>query len=441
MATIAKVTNGASSTSSLNYALGKNKDMHEDTEKWLKENDLQKQPEFENYRAVAMGGTNGIMPEYAKDQFRTVQQMYGQSQRKNQVLRITQSFAPNELSALKTQDWQRANNLGCELAQKLYPDYQSAVYTHIDGKKHVVHNHIIVNKVNIRTGKKLSEAPKQTVARLRDYNDKIAKRENWKVLEPVRERKTDTEIDLSKKHEYSYMKDLRNRIDKVLLDGSTNDFKSFTENLNKKGVIVKERGKNLSYSFLDTNNKQRRARGTRLGTDYEKETIKHELERRAEEPESKQQRRTVELSRETEHREPLSTGIDNEVEQREQISTRINKKTGQSSEFGKRVKSSISQFTSRLQKFAEAIPNFTKQITQRLEDNKLYKDVASRFKKDMAHKQSERKKDIKQDLAVRKYNHQQEIEYERQREIENERQRIYELEHPVYEERTRGRSR
>jgi len=239
MATIAKVTNGASSTSSLNYALGKNKDMHEDTEKWLKENDLQKQPEFENYRAVAMGGTNGIMPEYAKDQFRTVQQMYGQSQRKNQVLRITQSFAPNELSALKPQDWQRANNLGCELAQKLYPDYQSAVYTHIDGKKHVVHNHIIVNKVNIRTGKKLSEAPKQTVARLRDYNDKIAKRENWKVLEPVRERKTDTEIDLSKKHEYSYMKDLRNRIDKVLLDGSTNDFKSFTENLNKKGELLR----------------------------------------------------------------------------------------------------------------------------------------------------------------------------------------------------------
>lgn len=131
------------------------------------------------------------------------------------------------------------------------------------------------------TGKKLSEYPKQTVARLRDFNDQLAKREQWHVLEPKRERLSDTEIDLNKKHEYSYMNDLRKRIDITMSDTSTSDFKSFSERLSKKGVIVSECGKNLSYDFLDVNNKQRRARGVRLGTDYKKEIIKNELENRA----------------------------------------------------------------------------------------------------------------------------------------------------------------
>ncbi|MEQ6219767.1 relaxase/mobilization nuclease domain-containing protein [Levilactobacillus brevis] len=61
--------------------------------------------------------------------------------------RITQSFADNELSALNPSDWQKANDLGCALAEKLYPAYQSAVYTHIDGEHHILHNHIIVSKV------------------------------------------------------------------------------------------------------------------------------------------------------------------------------------------------------------------------------------------------------------------------------------------------------
>ncbi|MEQ6219665.1 relaxase/mobilization nuclease domain-containing protein [Levilactobacillus brevis] len=42
----------------------------------------------------------------------------------------------------------------CALAEKLYPAYQSAVYTHIDGEHHILHNHIIVSKVNLETGKK-----------------------------------------------------------------------------------------------------------------------------------------------------------------------------------------------------------------------------------------------------------------------------------------------
>ncbi|MEQ6219691.1 hypothetical protein ABMB44_13600 [Levilactobacillus brevis] len=44
----------------------------------------------------------------AKEQFKAVQQAFNQTQRQNQVRRITQSFADNELSALNPSDWQKS---------------------------------------------------------------------------------------------------------------------------------------------------------------------------------------------------------------------------------------------------------------------------------------------------------------------------------------------
>lgn len=280
MVTIAKVSDGASASSALNYALGKGKAMHNDTERWLEEQQLVRPDELKDCRAVAVGGTNGIDPVIAKEQFKAVRQAFGQDKRCNQVLRIIQSFALNELDPTNPSDWQRANDLGCELAEKLYPQYQCAVYTQIDGKNHVIHNHINVNKVNLETGKKLDERKGTAVERARKVNDEIARNNGWKVIPPVREHKSKTEQDLTKKGQYSYMADLRGRIDSVMADTSVSDFKTFSERLEQSEVHVSVRGKNISYMFLDANNKQRRARGKRLGTDYDKEAITHELESR-----------------------------------------------------------------------------------------------------------------------------------------------------------------
>jgi hypothetical protein len=281
MATIAKITNGASASSALNYALGKGKAMHNDTERWLEDNRLERPPELANCRAVAVGGTDGVDPFIAKEQFKAVRQAFGQDKRCNQVLRIIQSFALSELDPTNPSDWQRANDLGCELAKKLYPQYQCAVYTQIDGKNHVIHNHINVNKVNLQTGKKLDERKGTVVERARTANDEIAKKQGWKVIPAVREHKSKTEQDLTKKGQYSYMADLRSRIDSVMTDTSVNDFKTFSERLEKSGVHVSIRGKNVSYMFLDVNSKQRRSRGKRLGADYDKEAIDNELESRS----------------------------------------------------------------------------------------------------------------------------------------------------------------
>ncbi|PKX58843.1 MULTISPECIES: relaxase/mobilization nuclease domain-containing protein [Lactobacillaceae] len=392
MATIAKVTNGASAASALDYALGKDKPLHEHTERWLEENRLERLDALKDCRAVAVGGTNGIDPVIAKEQFKAVQQAFNQTARRNQVLRITQSFALNELDPTNTRDWQRANDLGCELAEKLYPDYQTAVYTHLDGQNHILHNHIIINKVNLQTGKKLDERKGSAVERARNANDEISKEQGWKVIEPVREHQSRTEQDLTKKGQYSYMRDLRGRIDTTMQDTSICDFKTFSDILARSGVNVSVRGQNVSYAFLDANKKQRRARGKRLGTDYEKETILNELERRTRERTAQQldredQSRATELVRET-------TSTDTALEQRERQAQSRKPRIDQ-------LRNAVKPIADHLQHFTGAVREFAGKVEQRVIDSKLYKDVASRFKADLAKQEQARQNAIKQDLAKR----------------------------------------
>src|SRR5699024_4541845 len=55
-------------------------------------------------------------------------------------------FKPDEVTP------EKANQVGLELAKKLAPNHEVAVYTH-DDTNHV-HNHIVINSVNFETGKK-----------------------------------------------------------------------------------------------------------------------------------------------------------------------------------------------------------------------------------------------------------------------------------------------
>lgn len=419
MPTIAKISSGASASSALNYALGKNKGMHNDTERWLDDHDL-KQPEaLQNCRAVAVGGTNGVMPEIAPEQFKLTREAYNQTQQRNQVQRIVQSFSADELDPTTPGNWQRANDLGVELAEKLYPDYQTAVYTHIDGQNHVLHNHIIVNKVNLETGHKLRERPGEAVERARQINDRLAEREHWQVITPVREHQSKTEQDLTKKGQYSYMHDLRSRIDSVMADTSVSDFQTFSERLTKSKVYVSIRGHNVSYAFLDANHKQRRARGKRLGADYDKEAILSELERRNSEQEQQlnrdDQSRADSALRETER-------TDTALEQRERNTTKssqsldhLTRATGRTRQTAsdldanynrqnhrkRRIRDRVTSFANYVRGFTDGLHRFAEQAKQLIADKHLYQDVASRFKADMARKEQNRQAVIKQDLAKR----------------------------------------
>ncbi|MGL9862172.1 hypothetical protein IGJ67_003076 [Enterococcus sp. MSG4989] len=396
MATIAKITSGANASSALNYALGKDQPMHEQTERWLLENNLQRPPELADCRAVAIGGTNGIDPFIAKEQFEVIRKIHNQTQEKNQVARITQSFALDELNPKNTQDWQRANDLGVALAEQLYPKHQTAVYTHLDGQNHVLHNHIIVNKVNLETGKKLREVPGKTVEKARAINDQLAKQQDWRILPTPQERRSETEKDLVAKQEYSYMDDLRTRINEAMSDDSISSYKALKDVLEQRGVIIQERGQNLSYAFLDANNKQRRARGTRLGTDFEKETIFSELENRARQARP----RPVEPVK---RREPEATGLVQAVKRREPSLDRRESTTNDLEHQLEQRKPGIARLVDTIQRLRDQLPGLTQRVKKHLARAKeaIFDAFEKRFSSDMAQHKQEQRESLKQDLEQR----------------------------------------
>ena len=87
------------------------------------------------------------------------------------------------------------------------------------------------------------------------------------------------EIKMKAKGQMTWKDQIRNAIDTTMSDARIIDFKSFKDKLTEKAVNVYERGKELTYELTGTKYK---ARGSKLGDDYKKETIINELDRRYE---------------------------------------------------------------------------------------------------------------------------------------------------------------
>ncbi|EGO8335049.1 relaxase/mobilization nuclease domain-containing protein, partial [Enterococcus faecalis] len=64
------------------------------------------------------------------------------------------------------------------------------------------------------------------------------------------------------------------KIDSVMSDSSISSYQAFRERLEEKGVIIHDRGKNVTYELLEGN---KRVRGAKLGSSYEKNTLKQEF--------------------------------------------------------------------------------------------------------------------------------------------------------------------
>lgn len=86
-----------------------------------------------------------------------------------------QSFKPGEGTP------ELIHKIGVELAQKIAPSYQVAVYTHVD-KAHL-HNHIIINSVNIVTGYKFV-ANKESLRHIRQVSDDLCRKYGLSVIKP-----------------------------------------------------------------------------------------------------------------------------------------------------------------------------------------------------------------------------------------------------------------
>ncbi|WP_203634084.1 relaxase/mobilization nuclease domain-containing protein [Lacticaseibacillus suibinensis] len=278
MATI-KLSAAKSAGAAISYAEGKDK-LGEETKDWLRAHGVDETVVARlNDRAVAVGGEN-VDVEHVRGQMRATRELF----HKNtgvQAHRVIQSFAVADLNAADPADWERANALGVELGRLIAPGHEVAVYTHIDGEGHKLHNHIIINAPDLETGEKYHQH--NDFARITKLNDRLAQEHGLSVIEePIQhERRTITERHIDAGG-YVWKDDLRSRIDAAMSDPRTSDFEALSAVLRKKGVDMRVRGKNVSYAFIAPNEKLYAARGTKLGESYEKGAIEHELARRTE---------------------------------------------------------------------------------------------------------------------------------------------------------------
>ncbi|PFR21466.1 hypothetical protein COK19_21850 [Bacillus cereus] len=225
-------------------------------------------------RSEASCGVNCDV-EYVRSQMTATREIWG----KNggvQAHHVVQSFKPGEVTP------ELANQIGQDLAKEIAKGHEVAVYTHTD-KDHI-HNHIVINSVNLETGKKYVDNAKNLYF-IREQSDKLCEQHDLSVVkEPsAKQRYHQAEYGLAKRGEVSWKDELRQTIDYVK-DRTTNleDFKKLLQQ--KFGVEVKERGQHFSFKHPDIG---RFVRGKTLGLDYERGTIANEFSRQIESSEER----------------------------------------------------------------------------------------------------------------------------------------------------------
>lgn len=212
-------------------------------------------------RAEEKSGLNCDV-DYAKSYFKQTRALYGK-ENGVQAHTVIQSFKPGEVTA------KECNEIGLELAKKIAPDYQVAVYTHTD-KDHY-HNHIIINSVNLETGKKY-QSNKEQRDFIKKANDQLCEERGLSVPEKTSEmRYTLAEQNLIDKDKPSWKNDIRMAVEET--KDNAVDFEEFNTLLKEKGVeITRVTKNNVTYRHIEEDKK---VRGNTLGDSYDKGVIEN----------------------------------------------------------------------------------------------------------------------------------------------------------------------
>jgi hypothetical protein len=232
-------------------------------------------------RAEEKSGLNCDI-DYAKSSFKATRELYGKTGG-NEGHVIIQSFKPGEVTP------EQCNQLGLELAEKFAPNHQVAVYTHNDTDH--VHNHIVINSIDLETGKKFNNN-KQALRDLRDFNDDVCREHGLSVPEKdtARLRYTQTEKAIADPNtkstaQYSWKDEIREAIDQ----STATNMDEFKDHLSQYGIeIARVTPKSITYRHLAEDKK---VRGRRLGEDYNKGGIEDGFERQIQRQQQEQQER------------------------------------------------------------------------------------------------------------------------------------------------------
>lgn len=194
----------------------------------------------------------------------TLRKMYNKN---NNILahHYVQSFAKND-----NIDPQQALDIGYQLAEESFPNYQVLIATHID-KEHI-HNHFIINAVGL-DGKKYVDTAKQHY-KVREVSNRLCKENGLSYFKDNaakgEKRKSYSELDnISKGTSWKEM--TRNDIDKMII--KSKDFDDFIIKMKELGYSIKV-GENVKYLSFKHKDQERFSRGKTLGMNYTEEKIK-----------------------------------------------------------------------------------------------------------------------------------------------------------------------
>ncbi|MEJ7405389.1 relaxase/mobilization nuclease domain-containing protein, partial [Staphylococcus epidermidis] len=164
---------------------------------------------------------------------------------------------------------EQCNQLGLELAEKIAPNHQVAVYTHADTNH--VHNHIVINSIDLETGKKYQSNKKQREF-VKQKNDEVCREHGLSVTERnATMRYTQAEKGLIEKGKSSWKDEIRDAIEQ----SQATNFEELERELNQLDITIdRVTNKTITYRHLKENKK---VRGKNLGEQFDKGALENEF--------------------------------------------------------------------------------------------------------------------------------------------------------------------
>lgn len=209
------------------------------------------------------------------------------------------SFDKSELSSENPDDIDKACRISMNVCRKMVMDNEYNRLEHVsdeakrlemawteadkykivsvaqdDGKGGNLHVHSYILNINPETGRSLDGTSRRHNFVKNALSEEMA-RENVQEFDftKVKDKATKWEKERREKGQYVWRDDLKNRIKDVLNSPESVSDETFTMELGKRGVDTRKHGKGYSFGFHDEDGKKRRARGGKLGSEFELTSI------------------------------------------------------------------------------------------------------------------------------------------------------------------------
>ena len=248
-------------------------------------------------------GEVNMLPETVLSYEKQMQKYWDKAsaKNKNQVRRIVQSFSRKELNPDDPADIQLANEIGIEFAYAAYPGHQAVVFTQIDGESGLIHNHVLVNNVNMETNYGCSDEQTKfqyvkwwtnkvagqyfELDKGQHTHDKVTQNERRKRQENEKIRGENESLppEKQKKLKYIWKDDLKERISRAADVAFNREyFLMLLEQMDVSAEIRqrKDGTEYIVYTLKDEGKRQQenavkewKAKGHKLGTDYDLESL------------------------------------------------------------------------------------------------------------------------------------------------------------------------